>query len=59
MRIPFQAHLDRFVPFGLVGQRVETVLAVATAAEFAVGEAVTVQFQALGFGAVAGAFAGR
>jgi hypothetical protein len=59
MRIPFQAHLDRFVPICFVGQCVETVLAIATVTKFAIGEAVTVQFQALRLGAVARPFAGR
>jgi len=51
--VPVETLLDGLLPGLLVGQVVEAVVAVAVVAELAVGEAVAVQLEALGLGAVA------
>lgn len=52
--IPLQTIFYRPLPVLLVVEVIEAVHAVAHVAEFAVGEAVAVKFEALRFGAVAG-----
>ncbi len=45
--ISFQAELNRPLPFLLVGQVVRTVIAVAVVAKLSIGEALTVELEAL------------
>ena len=52
--ISFQAELNRPLPFLLVGQVVRTVIAVAVVAKLSIGEALTVELEALWLCTVAG-----
>lgn len=53
VRISFEANFYRLLALVLAFQRIEALLAIAILTELATGKAVAIQFQALGFCAVA------